>query len=507
MNQLDPVRAVREPSLLQAAAPIVVLVAMLFLSVYLYQSDSSYGANQIALLLAAGVAILVGMRNGQTWEEFQHAIVAGVGLSTNAIFILLAVGALIGTWILSGTVPTMIHYGLALMAPQYFYLATCLICAVVALTIGSSWTVAGTLGVALMGVAQGLGMNPAIAAGAVISGAYFGDKMSPLSDTTNIAPAAAGSELFAHIRHMMWTTVPSILLALLLFGAIGLGSAPDVAAVSAFGDLSAQMQAQFSLGPHLLIPLAVVFILAVRRFPAYPTIMIGALLGALFAVIFQPDATVKLAGNEALSRPLALISGSWTSMFGGFKIESGNTAVDELLSRGGMASMLNTIWLVMCAMAFGAAMEKAGLLERLVRSVLKAARSTGSLIVATLATSFGTNVLAADQYIAIILPGRLYRSEYEKRGLAPENLSRALEDAGTITSPLVPWNTCGAYMAATLGVATWDYAPYALFNLINPLIAAVMAYAGFKILHLKPDPALVHLDPDAAPLAGPRLPG
>jgi len=346
----------------------------------------------------------------------------------------------------------------------------------------------------LMGVAQGLGLDPAIAAGAVISGAYFGDKMSPLSDTTNIAPAAAGSELFAHIRHMLWTTVPSIILALILFTIVGLGETPNTTQANSFGDLSGSLEKHFNIGLHLLIPLVVVFILALKRFPAYPTILIGALLGAVFAIIFQPEATIKLANNAELSRLMSLVSGSWMSLFSGFKIETGNTALDELLSRGGMASMLNTVWLIMCAMAFGAAMEKAGLLERLIRSVLKAARTTGSLIVATLVTSFGTNVLAADQYIAIVLPGRLYRSEYEKRGLAPENLSRALEDAGTITSPLVPWNTCGAYMAATLGVATFDYAPYAFFNLLNPVIAGIMAYAGFKILHLKPTVIVTHTD-------------
>ena len=476
--------AYREPTLWQALLPLIALFAMLAASVYVFADNSSYGGNQIALLLAGGLAAVIGLRNGLRWDDIQDAITHGVAISTNAILILLSVGALIGTWILCGAVPTLIHYGLLLLHPSYFYPATCLVCALVALSIGSSWTVAGTLGVALMGVAQGLGLDPAITAGAVISGAYFGDKMSPLSDTTNLAPAAAGSELFAHIRHMSWTTMPSIALALIGFAIIGLG-ADAPAAQSGFGDLSAELAKRFAIGPHLLLPLVAVFVLAMRRFPAYPTILIGALLGGVFAIVFQPEATLALSPRDDLSRPAALVAGAWQALIGGYSAESGNAAVDELLNRGGMSSMLNTVWLIVCAMSFGAVMEKTGLLERMIRSVLRVARSTGSLIVATLATSFGTNVLAADQYLAIVLPGRIYRSEYEKRGLAPVNLSRALEDAGTITSPLVPWNTCGAYMAATLGVATLDYLPYALFNLINPLLAGVLAYVGFKILRIE----------------------
>ena len=477
--------AVRAPTLLQALVPLVILVALLATGVLLFGADAAFGANQIALVLAAGVAALVGWRNGLTWEQMQDGIVQGVGVATGAIFILLVVGALIGSWILSGTVPTLIHYGLLVLDPAWFYPAACLLCAAVAMTIGSSWTTAGTIGVALMGVAGGLGMDPAITAGAVISGAYFGDKMSPLSDTTNLAPAAAGGELFTHVRHMAWTTVPAFALAMIAFAVVGLGASTS-SGVAAVGDLSAEMRKHFDLGLHLLIPLLVVLVMAARKVPALPTVLVGALLGAVFAVIFQPDAVRALAG-DGVSGGLALLKGAWMALFGGFKLESGVESVDSLLSRGGMSSMLNTVWLILCAMAFGAVMEKAGLLERLIRSVLAAAKSTGSLIAATLVTAFGTNIVTADQYISIVLPGRLYRGEYRKRGLAPVNLSRALEDAGTLTSPLVPWNTCGAYMAATLGVATWDYLPYALFNLINPILALVLAYAGFKILRLAAD--------------------
>ncbi|ODU45289.1 Na+/H+ antiporter NhaC [uncultured Aquimonas sp.] len=474
----------RDPSLLQALLPLVFLVAGLASSVYLYGADSSYGANQIALLLAGGVAGIIGIYNGLRWDDIQAAITRGIALATPALLILLAVGALIGTWILSGTVPALIVYGLKLMDPSFFYPAACLICAIVALAIGSSWTVAGTLGVALMGVASGLDMSPAITAGAVISGAYFGDKMSPLSDTTNLAPAAAGGELFTHVRHMAWTTVPAFVIAMIAFAVVGLGASTSAGGAD-FGDLAGIMGSHFNLGLHLLIPLVVVFALAVKRFPAYPTILIGALLGAVFAVLFQPDRVVALAGSDELTRPWALLSGAWKALATGYSADTGNEAVNELISRGGMSSMLNTVWLILCAMAFGAVMESVGLLERLIRGVLALARSTGSLITATIATALGCNLVAADQYMAIVLTGRLFKPEYEKRGLAPENLSRALEDGGTLTSPLVPWNTCGAYMAVTLGVSTIDYLPYVFFNLISPVLAGVLAYFGYKIARVR----------------------
>lgn len=475
----------RDPSLLQALLPLVFLVAGLASGVYLYGADSSYGANQITLLLAGAIAGLIGIYNGLRWDDIQAAITRGIALATPALLILLAVGALIGTWILSGTVPALIVYGLQLMDPSFFYPAACLICAVVSMAIGSSWTVAGTLGVALMGVASGLDMSPAITAGAVISGSYFGDKLSPLSDTTNLAPAAAGGELFAHVRHMAWTTIPAFALAMIGFSVIGFGASASAGGAD-FGDLAGIMGSHFNLGLHLLIPLVVVFALALKRFPAYPTILIGALLGAVFAVLFQPDRVVALAGSETLARPWALLSGAWKALATGYSADTGNEAVNELITRGGMSSMLNTVWLILCAMAFGAVMEAVGLLERLVRGVLSMARSTGSLITATIATALGCNIVAADQYMAIVLPGRLFKPEYEKRGLAPENLSRALEDGGTLTSPLVPWNTCGAYMAATLGVSTLDYLPYVFFNLISPVLAAILAYAGYKITRLSP---------------------
>src|SRR5690554_4938241 len=289
-------------------------------------------------------------------------------------------------------------------------------------------------------------------------------------------------------------------IALVLFTVIGLsqGSGGD----AEFGDLPAQLGAHYNLGWYLLIPMVAVFAMAMLRFPAYPTILLGALLGGVFAVVFQPELVIALADNADIPRPMALLSKTWKALFEGYQSQTGNAAVDDLLSRGGMISMLNTVWLIVCALGFGAVMEKTGLLERMIRSVLARAKSAGSLIAATIATAFGTNVVAADQYMAIVLPGRLYQPEYERRGLAPVNLSRALEDGGTITSPLVPWNTCGAYMAATLGVATFDYLPYAFFNLVGPVVALVMAYAGFRILRL-PDGTQAAPAPAPSPAAAP----
>ncbi|MEZ5443394.1 MAG: Na+/H+ antiporter NhaC [Lysobacterales bacterium] len=470
----------REPSLLDALLPLLCLIVLLFLSVKLYSADSSYGANQLALLFSAGIAGLIGLKNGHRWDAVEDAIVHGVSLATKAMFILLLVGALIGSWIQAGIVPTLIHYGLALLSPDWFYLASCFICAVVALSIGSSWTVAGTIGVALMGVAALMGLSLPITAGAVISGAYFGDKMSPLSDTTNLAPAVSGSDLFAHIKAMVWTTGPSFALALIGFAVLGLLAEPQQTS-EGLGDMLAVLDTRFRHGWYLLLPLLLVLVLAVRRFPALPTIAIGALAGSLFAVIFQSAGVVEMGAAEGRSHGMALLAGAWTALFDGYQLDSGHERVDELLKRGGMSSMLNTIWLVLCAMAYGSVMERMGLLERLARSILQAAHRAGSLVLATLATAVGINIVAGDQYMAIVLPGRLYRAEFQRRGLAPVNLSRALEDAGTLTSPLVPWNTCGAYMAATLGVATFAYLPFCLFNLINPIVAGLFAITGFRI--------------------------
>ena len=469
-----------EPTLTQALIPILTLMGLLAASVYLFGDGSSSGPNQIALILSAAVASIVGLRNGYRWQEIEKGMVHGISLAMGAILILLVVGSVIGTWILGGVVPTMIYYGLMILVPSVFYAAACVICALVALATGSSWTTAGTVGVALVGIAAAQNLHLGMAAGAIISGAYFGDKMSPLSDTTNLAPAVAGTDLFTHIRHMVWTTTPSLLLALVLFAVAGLVMPAPTDAAQLEGIMTA-LRERFVVGPHLLLPAVLVIILVIKRMPALPALLIGALTGCLFAVIFQQPAVLALVNDPTLPTWVALLKGAWISLFDGYKLASGNAALDELLSRGGMSSMLSTVWLIVGAMMFGGAMETTKLLQRLAAAILSMVRGTGSLIAATLVTAFGCNVVASDQYMSIVLPGRMFRAEYRRRGLHPKNLSRALEDAGTLTSPLVPWNTCGAFMAQTLGVATFVYAPFAFFNLINPLVSAAYGFTGFTI--------------------------
>ncbi|MFC4654535.1 Na+/H+ antiporter NhaC [Rheinheimera marina] len=476
--------SVKEPSFLDASLPLVVLVFLLGLSVFLYGSDSSYGPNQIALFVASGVGVIIGLKNGYSWTEIEQAMVKGISLSLGALLILFSVGALIGTWLLSGTVPSLIYYGLQILNPSWFYAASCLLCAVVALAIGSSWTTAATIGVALIGVASGLGMSPVITAGAIVSGAYFGDKMSPVSETTNLAPAVAGSNLFDHIRHMTWTTVPSMVLALILFAVVGFnsqGSADD----SAIRAISETLLQHFNISPLMLVPLLVLMAMAVKKVPAFPTVFIGALLGAAWAVVFQPELVEKMSDPE-LNPVLAQLKVVWSTLHGGFVIETGNVELDKLLNGGGMVKMLNTCWLIFSAMMFGAVLEHIGLLRKFIQGILVWAKSTGSLITSTIVTCFATNILTADQYMSIVMPGRMYKEEYERRGLAPVNLSRTLEDGGTITSPLIPWNTCGAYMHGVLNVNPLDYAFYAFFNLINPVLAIIYAYLGIKVLKLTP---------------------
>ncbi|MCY4358334.1 MAG: Na+/H+ antiporter NhaC [Gammaproteobacteria bacterium] len=478
---------ISQPTVIQALLPIGTLVALLSCSVYLFGEDASYGPNQIALCVGAAVAALVGRHNGQKWNELEASIVAGISVAIKPCLILFSVGLLIGTWIMSGTVPTMIYYSLLILDPAIFYAATCVICAFIALSIGSSWTVAGTVGIALIGAAAGLGLSVEITAGAIISGAYFGDKMSPLSETTNLAPAVAGTDLFTHIGHMVWTTVPSILVALILFTVIGL----NIDSQSSADDLAITLQLildNFAINPLMLLPVLVLLIMANRKMPPIPTILSGAFLAVLLALLFQRPAILALPG-EAPNAALLLFRGIWLTLFDGFVLNSGNATLDDLMTRGGMSSMLNTVWLILCAMVFGAVMDHTGLLRCLVNYALSFVHSTGSLIATTIATCIGANLITSDQYISLVLPGRMYKLEYQNHNLDLKNLSRTLEDSGTITSPLIPWNTCGAYMAGTLGVATFSYLPYCFFNLINPLVAVLYGFIGFRITPLEPESA------------------
>jgi Na+:H+ antiporter, NhaC family len=478
-------RPVVKPSLVDALIPVVVLITMLAGTVYVFGLDS-FGPNQVALFLSAAMAALIGIKNGLSWKEVEQGMIDTITVSLNAILILLMVGALIGSWILSGTVPSMIYYGVELMSPDYFYMTCCLVCALVGFSIGSSWTVAGTLGIGFMGIAAALDLSLPMSAGAIISGAYFGDKLSPLSDTTNLAAAVTSTDLFDHIQHMMWTTLPSFVIALVLFFILGIGSETNVR-VDDIEQLQLAMEQTFMVNPFMLGPLVLLLFMAVRRQPALSTLVCGALAGCLFAVVFQWDAVITLAADPALNTVAAIFKGLFSAMFLGYNSVSGNEAMDSLLSKGGMHNMLLTIGLVINAMAFGGAMARTGLLERLVEAALSRVKSAGGLISTTVATCIGTNILAADQYLSIVIPGQMFSDSYKQCKLRAINLSRTLEDSGTLTGVLVPWNTCGAYMSATLGVSTFYYAPFAFFNLLCPLVAMLYGYYQIKLPLIEDD--------------------
>lgn len=466
----------REPSLADALIPVAALIGLLGASYHLFGDLASQGPNQIALLFCGLIAAGIAYKNGMDWTALRQATVDGVTSGLTAIFILLAVGALIGTWAMSGTIIAMVYYGLQILSPHYFYASSAVICAIVALSIGSSWTVAGTIGIGLMGIAANMGLSPAITAGAVISGAYFGDKASPLSDTVNLATASAGSELFEHIRETLWTSVPSLLLALLLFVFLGAPSDFDPAV------MLATIERDHGVTPWAFVPLVFVFALAVMRLPPFVTILGGALLGGIMAVVLNPGLVIGFAADSSLSAPLAALKGVWKALASGYVAATGAPDIDSLLSRGGMESMLGTVWLIMTALAFGAIMEHAGLLARLVDPILHRARSVGGLVASVVASCIGANIVTSDQYIAIVLPGRMFRAEFVRRNLAPVVLSRAVGDSATVTSPLVPWNSCGAYMAATLGVPVLSFVGFAFFCVINPLVTVLIAVIGFRMI-------------------------
>ncbi|HRD54266.1 MAG TPA: Na+/H+ antiporter NhaC [Flavobacteriales bacterium] len=467
----------KAPSLLQALFPVLVLVALLALNVLVFGDSGLDGPNQLALLFSAAIAIGIGLYNKRSFAELLDHIIRGITTALTAVLILLLIGALAATWLISGIVPAMIDHGLLLLTPKAFLVAACLVCCVVSLATGSSWSTAATVGIALMGIGKALGFHEGMVAGAVISGAYFGDKLSPLSDTTNLAPAVAGTDLFAHIRYMLNTTLPSISLTLLAFLAIGIFWAPE-GGIGGVEELRAAINARFSIGWWLyLVPLAVVLMIW-KRMPALPALFIGMLLGAAAALIFQRPLLQHLAGGDSWQHVYRVILGTMGS---GVSIETGNATVDELLTAKGMHGMLKTIWLILSAMVFGGAMEGAGMLQRMAAAILTRARTDGSLIAATAGSCVLVNATASDQYLSIVVPGRMFAPVYAERGLHAKVLSRTLEDSGTVTSALVPWNTCGAYMGSVLGVATFTYLPFAFFNLISPLMTVLQGALGWRI--------------------------
>jgi len=463
----------------EALIPVLFLIVMLSVNViYVFGDDAISGSNQIVLILSASVAALIALRTGISWENLQDGIVKSIGASMSSILILLLIGALAGTWMLSGIVPAMIYYGLQILSPTIFLFAACIICAVVSIATGSSWSTVATVGIALLGIGKALGLSEGLIGGAIVSGAYFGDKMSPLSDTTNLAPAMAGTDLFTHIRYMTYTTVPSIIITLGIFLVIGF-TADTAAVTTGVEDVLLSIDGAFNINGWLFLVPALVIFMIVRKVPALPALLAGTMLGALFAIIFQPQAMQEVAGGStgAMAAYVAVMKALYTDI----SITTNNDMVNELLSTGGMYGMLNTVWLIICAMIFGGVMESAGMLQRITKSIVKLAHSTGSLIASTGFTSIFFNFTASDQYLAIVVPGRMYADTYKKRGLKPEVLSRTLEDTGTVTSVLIPWNTCGATQASVLGVATLTYAPYTFFCILSPIMTMAFGFLNFKI--------------------------
>ena len=468
----------RESSLFEAIVPIIFLIIILTLNV-LFFDDTLGGPNQIALILAAAVAGIIAIRLGYRWETVRSKVVSTIGSAMPSILILLLIGSLAGTWMISGVVPAMIYYGLNIVNPKLFLVTAVVVGSIVSVATGSSWSTIATIGVALLGIGKALGMSEAVVAGAIISGAYFGDKMSPLSDTTNLAPAMAGTDLFTHIKYMTLTTVPTYILTLTIFLIIGLRY--DITgAVINIESVQNAISGTFNTNALLFLVPVILFVIIIMKVPPIPALITGTLLGGIFGIIFQPEILKTISGitdNYAKASYIAVMQ----SMFGDISLNTSDPKITELLSTSGMRGMLDTIWLILSAMVFGGIMESAGLLRRITRPIINYAKSTGSLVTSTVITCLFFNTTASDQYLAIVVPGRMFRKSYEDKDLAPEVLSRTLEDSGTVTSVLIPWNTCGATQSRVLGVETWVYAPYAFFNIISPFMTIIMAYFNIKI--------------------------
>ena len=491
-------------SLWAALFPVAVLIALLIINVVIYGDGATAGPNQIALLMAAAAAAVVGRTCRISIQTMMNGIVNSLGSALGAMLILLLIGSLAGTWLISGVVPAMIYYGLEILDPQVFLGVTVIICAIVSIATGSSWSTIATVGVALLAIGRALGVSEGLVGGAIISGAYFGDKISPLSDTTNLAAAMAGTELFTHIKYMLWTTVPSIVITMIIFFWIGFGAETQPVDQTNTLALSAAIDQKFYLTPILFVVPAVVLLMVILKIDAVVALFVGTILGGICAVVFQPAIVTEVAnlpdvsvtrmvdGQEVTeTEPASYLECSYVAVVNAMSVETSIDSEDEfardLLSAGGMNGMLNTIWLIVTAMCFGGVMEACGLLQRITMPLVRLARTTGSLIATTVASCLFVNVTASDQYLAIVVPGRMFRKTYRQRKLAPQVLSRTLEDSGTVTSVLIPWNTCGATQAAILNVQTIVYAPYCFFNLISPLMTMLFGFFGIFIAKLRGD--------------------
>ena len=482
--------SINKPSLAIALLPIFLLITLLSINVLIFGDNTISGSNQLTLLISAAFAAILGLFYGSNYKEMLDGAIESISSAMGALIILLLIGSLAGTWMMSGIVPSMIYFGLKLLSPSIFLFAACIICSVVSLATGSSWSTIATIGIAMLGIGNALGINEGLTCGAIISGSYFGDKMSPLSDTTNLAPAMAGTDLISHIKYMMWTTIPSIIITLIIFFIIGLNLDAQVGQLTQIESLQDALSTSFNISLWTLIVPVIVIIMIIKKVPAIPALLFGSIAGGLYGAIFQPNIIEEISGSVSVSS-LDYIKNSYiavvNSMTVDVDIQTSNIAVNDLISTSGMSGMLNTIWLIICAMSFGGIMEKTGFLSTITNSLMKFVNSQKSLILTTSGTCLFLNITASDQYLAIVVPGRMFASSYKKYGLDPKNLSRTLEDTATVTSPLVPWNTCGATHAGVLGISTFIYLPYCFFNLISPVMTLIFAYGNIKIAKLSKD--------------------
>lgn len=455
----------KQATLGHALFTIAALIIALFVGIVFLEADPHIPL-LVGVIVAAAVTIFA---LNYTWEEVENSIVEGIKLALQAIVILMIIGTLVGTWLLSGTVPTLIYYGLEILSPGIFLVATMIICSIVSISVGSSWTTAATIGIALIGIGQGLGIPVGVVAGAIVSGAYFGDKMSPLSDTTNLSPAMAGGELFSHIKYMIWTTAPAYVLALIIFGIMGFGYAGEEIDVAGINEIQGALSDAFNLNPLLAIPPLLVIIIVIFKVPAIPGLLAGTFLGGLFGFIFQGAGLGEIID----------------AVHYGYAVDTGVEIVDDLVSGGGLDGMMWTVSLIIIALSLGGILEKSGMLAAIGAAILSVAKTTGSLVLATILSCIAINLLSGDQYLALVVPGRMFKDTYREKGLAPVVLSRALEGGGTLTSPFIPWNTCGAYMWTMLGVHPFTYLPYTFFNLLVPVVNVIYGFIGFKIRSLE----------------------
>jgi len=472
-------------SLLEALIPIVFLIVLLWFNVQEVYGDGALdGANQFVLLLSGAVAAIVGFKNKVSFDRMMTAVVKNLKSTSTALLILLFVGALAGTWLISGIIPAMIYYGMQLLNPTIFLVASVVIACIISVATGSSWTTSATVGIALIGIGKAIGLSEGMVAGAVISGAYFGDKMSPLSDTTNLAPAMAGTDLFTHIKYMAYTTAPSITITIIIF--LFLGFTQTTSGVTDTSVLLNAIDSSFNISLWLFAVPVLVILMIVKKTQPLIALLIGTLLGGVFALIFQPAIVLSVSGEESLNL-VSAYKGVMNAITVDASVETGNVLLNELFTSGGMKGMLGTIWLIMCAMVFGGVMEAIGALKALSDALLKMASGIFGLFASTVGACIGFNITASDQYLAIVIPGKMFAKAYEEKGLAPENLSRTLEDSGTVTSVLIPWNTCGAYQSKVLlgEVGMTSYIPYAFFNIISPIMTLLFAAFNIKIRMLK----------------------